>query len=165
MEIRDGLVQGLGRKFMQHLLKASDADGTLKKILFIARVLQTQAVFNEIIGAPVFPLFIPVKVIAGQGGDKVKIFPRIQTALGEETGDGDHILHQSRDIVKSDLIDPLKDIANACIGRDQVGTVDMPVTIGFTGDRLSLKLKMVNGSFHDIIKITDESGTYNAFGA
>ena len=144
----DGLIEGLGRKLVQHALKAAEGDGALVEILRTLGGLEAQAVLNEIIDAPVFALVVTVPQSAVHRRDKVQTPARIAALRGEKGGDGSNVSHQRGDIVKGRAADALKYVAARAIRHHQIGEIDVPLAVALAGEGTPLERELTQNLFH-----------------
>ena len=142
MEVVDGLVQGFSRKIRKLLLEGAEGNGALVEVLGALRGLEAQAVLHKVVHPPVAVFAHMYPALAFVRGDQRQSCPGIGGLAVQMLCDGLNILLQTGNIRESPVAELLQNIPPPGIRHGQVCLVDVPAAIAFTGNDLSLGLKM-----------------------
>ena len=131
-------MQLLRWKIAQKLLKRTEADGTLVKVLVRLGLLEADATLNKVICAPV--LFLRMQIACAVSRlDQRQNAARVFCFCVQKVCDGCNIFHQASHIAERMMIDFLQDIASAAGRHSQICLVDMAAAIRHAGNRLRVQ--------------------------
>ena len=161
VEFRDRLRERGGGEVLELHLEAAKGQGALPEHPFVFRMIQAQAVADELIHAVITGLFrlaiVKEDILrAVIGGDQREHMALVQAGGAQMACDGGNIVHQGGHVPENVVVDLLQYVGVAALGRHQMGAVDVPASIGLAGNGLSIQAE----PFKDIKHGRHSSQTY-----